>query len=619
MNTAGYCVRCGAGLAAGDRFCGSCGAIVRALQPIAESDLDLDKTMDSSLLGRSAAKGAEVEPDAAGPDAAENVPETTPVRAHDMSNASGEEFDSPVQAGQRTLVGSDRQDAFSPVADRQWPTSPGGYVPITSPPLSGGASGGSGRFSGAVAFAAAAVLALDFFLPPAYSTYGGTKLLWTLGFVHVDYLSLQFAGEMHNYPPVLWWMSAAIVLAAIALLASLTTFVSGGQKGAKVMVAAAVASVAAAFISAEVGNPHAGVGIGCWGALAAGVVVVIAGLGVFQGSQGASTTSGRRLSVLASLGAAAVLIAAIPVMQNSSPSYNAYTGGGSGTDSPPTTPTVPSLPAGQLINTYSFTETEAGGYTFSGSLSLGAPEVFRNGITEGNLTAGSACTINSQTDAVIPGVLTVDNTTQSFSAIGGAEFQWNSGAIGGVEIGYTDGAQCEGENSGGSSNSFGIESTDPEPDGEGATGDLFIVIPDYYSPADPNGDSSLLVNVDLQLVDLVDSTHNLDIAPQTVSGPGSSSSNGLYIPIDAAAQAAPAGETGQTFQIIRDDTPVMDSPSSSGDQVGTLEDGASISVLCTTQGDEINSDSLWDKIASPAGYVADAYVNTDAGAGIPTC
>jgi hypothetical protein len=545
---------------------------------------------------------------------------TPPVGGDDMSQAAGDELASSGEIGQETPAGRGLPESSALPTERQRLTSPGGGVPITVPTLSGSGRG----FSGVVALITAAILMLDFFLPPAYSTYGGTKPWWTISFIHIDYLSLQVAGQVHNYPPILWWMSAAIALAAVALVASMITLASGGNRGAKLLIASAVGSAAAALISAEVGDPHAGLGIGCWGALAAGVVVVLAGLASFQESHGAGTSSGRSLSVLASLGSAAILIAAIAVMQNNSPSYNAYTGGGSGntslstTTSTYTTTTVAPLQAEQLNDTYNFTETEVGGYTFSGWLSLGAPEVFQNGITEGNLTAGSACSINPQTDAVVPGFLTVNNTTQNFSAIGGVELQWSSGAIGGVEVGYTGGAQCEGEDSGGGSNSFGIESTDAEPDGQGASGDFFIVIPDYYSPANPHGNTSLLVGVDLDLINLVDSSHNLDIVPQTVSGPGSTS-NGLYIPVDAAAQASPAAQSGQTFQIIQDDTGVMDSPSTSGGLVATLNEGANISVLCTTQGDEINNDSLWDKIASPAGYVADAYVNTNAGAGIPTC
>ncbi len=46
---------------------------------------------------------------------------------------------------------------------------------------------------------------------------------------------------------------------------------------------------------------------------------------------------------------------------------------------------------------------------------------------------------------------------------------------------------------------MGIDSDSSKASGQGFSADLFIVIPNYYSPDFPNGDTAMLAGVDLQL------------------------------------------------------------------------------------------------------------------------
>lgn len=492
----------------------------------------------------------------------------------------------------------------------------------------------------------ALVLLLDLVLPP-FMGYRGTKPLWTLGLVHFEYLLFKIGNATHQHPAAFWFGGIAIIAAAVAVVSAAVLTLTRGRRGAWGLLGASVVTGVAAVVSALVTNvlvvPR--MGIGAWGAAIASALLVLASAGALA-ARSARQSVGHALSATATIGMALVAVLAVPALHDTGSGYaanggsssnatspggisgNAYNSGNppsngnaySGGTTPSTSPPPPSTPAGPLNTTYSFTESEAGGYTFSGTLQLGSPQQYQSGsITEGSLTAGSACTMNPQTDAVIPGYLTLENTSSgNFNAIAGVQLQWSSSAIGGIEVGFSDGPSCEGSGSGGSGNdAFGLQSTNPLSPGSQTSADLFIWIPGYYSPNDPQGNPSLLAGADLQLVEDIDSSNNVDIVPQSVSGPGASSSNGFTIPVDNAAQAA--APQGQQFQITSDGTPVMDSPSTSGNQVGTLNNGDSVTVLCTAQGDNVGGSTLWDQITSPAGYVPDNDVNTPADSGLPTC
>jgi hypothetical protein len=186
------------------------------------------------------------------------------------------------------------------------------------------------------------------------------------------------------------------------------------------------------------------------------------------------------------------------------------------------------VPASQLASQYNFTESESGGYSFAGVLSLGAPEKFVRGLSEDGFTAGTACSINQNVDAVIPGQLTVTNTTPDFNSYPGVALRWDDTTMS-VEANFSGGAQCE------DNQSLSADSTTADAPGQGFTLDFFVVLHNYYSPDNPNGDLASIAQVQLQITPTTDSDTGNSINPQTLSGPKASVSGGFYIPVDASA------------------------------------------------------------------------------------
>jgi hypothetical protein len=62
------------------------------------------------------------------------------------------------------------------------------------------------------------------------------------------------------------------------------------------------------------------------------------------------------------------------------------------------------------------------------------------------------------------------------------------------------------------------------------------------------------------------------------------------------------------------DLNVRSTPSSNSDQVGYVTQGARVLIVCTAYGESVvgpsGSSALWNKLASPSGFVADAFVDT---------
>ncbi len=190
---------------------------------------------------------------------------------------------------------------------------------------------------------------------------------------------------------------------------------------------------------------------------------------------------------------------------------------------------APEVTAGSTPYVFDFTEGEAGGYTFSGSVSLGSPTHPTPGLTEGTLVAGSACDIDDQTDAVIPGVVNLTNTTSGFNTQATVTMDWSSESIVGIEAGYSNGPTCDGDQGSGT-DEFGLQSNDALAPNSGIETDIFIVISDYYTPDHPHGDKSLLEQADLTLVDSSTSSGNT-ISPDGLTGPGVTSADDDEIPL----------------------------------------------------------------------------------------
>jgi hypothetical protein len=154
-----------------------------------------------------------------------------------------------------------------------------------------------------------------------------------------------------------------------------------------------------------------------------------------------------------------------------------------------TAPTATStVAAGSLDRSWTVQETGPDGYSEAVTLSVGAPQHFQPGLSQGQLAAGSACSIDASTDAVIPAQLVETNTTSGFAAHTATSFsfgmQWNSPA---VEVRFAEGPQCETSGY----NDHSINKLQPQ---TRTSSDMFFVLSGYYTPEYPAGDPSVLAS-----------------------------------------------------------------------------------------------------------------------------
>jgi hypothetical protein len=162
---------------------------------------------------------------------------------------------------------------------------------------------------------------------------------------------------------------------------------------------------------------------------------------------------------------------------------------------------APPVPSGAITHEWNFTMTRAGGYVVNGVVGLGDPEHYQAGLTNGDDTAGSACTVDPQADAVIPMTIRLTNATTGFSTdvavTVGLAAQSGGGLPLTAEIHYTDGSQCSGQSSG----SAGVElqSSQLVVPGGSTLGNGFLVIAGYYTPNYPTGDSAALADTELAI------------------------------------------------------------------------------------------------------------------------
>lgn len=145
----------------------------------------------------------------------------------------------------------------------------------------------------------------------------------------------------------------------------------------------------------------------------------------------------------------------------------------------PTTSTatqeLPPMPA--PVATWHFTWSVEGGYSYSGSLSLGSPEHI-------NETVISSCTANSATDIQVRGEVELTNDTKGFSSEPVINIE-SSSPVG-------QGATEFGGNGTCSTGDVVYSSGQPLASGASDRYPVALVIPDYYLPEHPNGDPASL-------------------------------------------------------------------------------------------------------------------------------
>jgi hypothetical protein len=223
---------------------------------------------------------------------------------------------------------------------------------------------------------------------------------------------------------------------------------------------------------------------------------------------------------------------------------------GAFTTTPPTdSPNLVSAPAGGTVQTWTIQAKGPGGYTEQVQVLLGHAEHARDGKANGQDVAGQACSFNSETDALVPVVINASNTTASFSALIGINIGLNGysdDSDNGVsfEGAYTSGTQCN------SGESFGVSSTTSDSPGAETTLDGFFVISNYYTPAAPDGDPSLLGATQLtidsqQTIETSDDSLSKNYTVTSVTGPGVQDEDDEWI-LNLGGMSAPSGQSGNT-------------------------------------------------------------------------
>lgn len=151
------------------------------------------------------------------------------------------------------------------------------------------------------------------------------------------------------------------------------------------------------------------------------------------------------------------------------------------------------------------------GYTSKAELQRGLIRPAGPESINGSLSAGSACELDYEKDAVEPIQLRVYNTTDQFSASVGMAVRAATphGELPGLhaEIGYSEGPECL-ELSGytsqysaaeGGGELIAFASTEPLEPGDFISAQGFLILDDYYSPAHPQGNPAHYTNTILVL------------------------------------------------------------------------------------------------------------------------
>jgi len=158
-----------------------------------------------------------------------------------------------------------------------------------------------------------------------------------------------------------------------------------------------------------------------------------------------------------------------------------------------------------FVRTWSWTAATTDGYKYSGSFSDGNPVHAADapqlpGVDAADLFAN--CNVDSQTDAVIPISVTLTDDTPGFTT--SLQFAMWMASLTEPELDVgamlSNGPQCvqmawDNEGSG----SWNVEWPSQFTDGQGVQLDAYVIIPNYYSPANPNGSTTAFAAANVQI------------------------------------------------------------------------------------------------------------------------
>lgn len=191
----------------------------------------------------------------------------------------------------------------------------------------------------------------------------------------------------------------------------------------------------------------------------------------------------------------------------------------------PTPATTSAASVSSLPHRYTFVLARGGGYSFAGTFSFGQPtHISQASVTNGSETfsASEGCEANSQTDAAIPALVSVTNTTSSFSASGAAFVAGSLESPPVIEVAnyFQSGAVCRGLSGLAERQGWITEELQP---GRSSTELLMIYIKNYYSPTTPTGDQALLARCRVVIAGGTDKSGN-SWGVQSLNGPGTTGS-----------------------------------------------------------------------------------------------
>jgi len=195
---------------------------------------------------------------------------------------------------------------------------------------------------------------------------------------------------------------------------------------------------------------------------------------------------------------------------------------------PGTTPSLTYGLTGGATFSWTVDMTSSAGASATVELDVGNPQPFQSGTTNGDATAGSACSLSALTDEVIPAIITLTNTSANMATIVGANFAGiGSGSIPSFtgpeliwEAAYAGGPQCTGQD--GNSSTIDMYTSNAIAAGARAVTDGFFDITNYFPSASSGSsvmaDTILTVPSTFTVTNAAGSTTVFNIT--NVSGPG---------------------------------------------------------------------------------------------------
>ncbi len=151
---------------------------------------------------------------------------------------------------------------------------------------------------------------------------------------------------------------------------------------------------------------------------------------------------------------------------------------GNSSTSPAATPSPSEPPAAAV---WHFKWTQGGGYHYSAVLSVSKPEHIQDAVI-------APCTANAASDTEIRAVVTETNETKNFPGQPGLVLH----DVGPQKVPVAQENQCHELDEESSEGKISVVANENIPPGSSITGRFVLILPEYYSPEHPNGDTSLL-------------------------------------------------------------------------------------------------------------------------------